>query len=75
MKSRIRKVAGTAFLLASASGLLMAQDYNRGNLDNGGNWGNWGDPRFCAPEIDAASASTALALLGGVVLMIRSRKK
>jgi hypothetical protein len=27
------------------------------------------------PEIDAASAGNALALLGGAVLLIRSRKK
>jgi hypothetical protein len=27
------------------------------------------------PEIDAASAGNALALLGGVVLLIRSRKR
>jgi hypothetical protein len=28
-----------------------------------------------APEIDGATASSALALLGGAVLMIRARKK
>lgn len=28
-----------------------------------------------APEIDGATAGSALALLGGVVLMIRARKK
>jgi hypothetical protein len=28
-----------------------------------------------APEIDAASAGNALALLGGAVLLIRGRKK
>jgi len=28
-----------------------------------------------APEIDAASASNAIALLGGAVLLIRSRKR
>lgn len=63
MKSGILKIAGMAFLLAGISGVLMAQSDNYlGNFN-------------CAPEIDAASAGTALALLSGAVLMIRSRKK
>ncbi len=62
MKSGIMKIAGMAFLLAGISGVLMAAtDSNLGN--------------FNCPEIDAASAGTALALLSGAVLMIRSRKK
>jgi hypothetical protein len=61
MKS-ITKVAGIALLLAGMGGLLVAQ-----NCVAGVNCG--------APEIDAASAGNALALLGGAVLLIRSRKK
>jgi hypothetical protein len=61
MKS-MTKVAGIALLLAGMGGLLLAQ-----NCVTGVN---------CpAPEIDAASAGNALALLGGAVLLIRSRKK
>lgn len=60
MKATIMKAAGMALLLAGVSGLLMAQGDYYG---------------FNCPEIDAASASTALALLSGAVLMIRSRKK
>jgi len=63
MKS-ITKVAGTALLLAGMGGLLLAQSQN---CITGVNCG--------APEIDAASAGNALALLGGAVLLIRSRKK
>jgi len=59
MKSTIIKAA---LLLAGMGGLLMASQEN--------NW-NWNS----APEIDAASAGTALALLGGAVLMIRGRKR
>ncbi|MGP0073564.1 MAG: hypothetical protein ACLPWF_16740 [Bryobacteraceae bacterium] len=61
MKSVIMKAAGMAFLFVGVSGFLMA------GSDNGF--------QFNCPEIDAASASTALALLSGAVLMIRSRKK
>jgi hypothetical protein len=61
MKSTIIK---TALLLAGMGGLLMAAQYDNNN------W-NWSS----APEIDAASAGTALALLGGAVLMIRGRKR
>jgi hypothetical protein len=68
MKSKILKAAGMAFLLVGVSGLLMATGYDY-NYNRDRNW------NFCAPEIDAASASTALALLSGAVLMIRSRKK
>jgi hypothetical protein len=61
MKSTIIKAA---LLLAGMGGLLLAaqDDYQ-----------NWN--RGSAPEIDAASAGTALALLGGAVLMIRGRKR
>lgn len=60
MKATIMKAAGMALLLVGVSGLLMAQGDYYG---------------FRCPEIDAASASTALTLLSGAVLMIRSRKK
>ena len=60
MKSTIIKAA---LLLAGMGGLLLAarEDINQ----------NWN----CAPEIDGASAGTALALLGGAVVMIRGRKR
>ena len=61
MKSVIMKTAGMAFLFVAVSGFLMAAAEN--------------NFQFNCPEIDAASASTALALLSGAVLMIRSRKK
>lgn len=61
MKATIMKVAGMALLLAGVGGMLMAQSQN-----------GYG---FNCPEIDAASASTAIALLSGAVLMIRSRVK
>lgn len=63
MKS-ITKVAGIVLLLAGMGGLLLAQNCIQGVNCPGG-----------APEIDAASAGNALALLGGAVLLIRSRKK
>ena len=55
--------AGTMLLLAGMAGLLVAQ-----NCFTGVNCAS-------APEIDGASASSALTLLGGAVLMIRARKK
>ncbi len=61
MKS-ITKAAGMALLFVGLGGLLLAQRDN--NI-----------PTLNCPEIDAASAGNALALLGGAVLMIRSRKK
>ncbi len=65
MKS-ISKVAGTALLLAGMGGVLLAQTENC-------------IPDFncsvSAPEIDGASAGSALALLGGALLLIRSRRK
>jgi hypothetical protein len=63
MKTTIFKTVGTALLLAAMGGLLMAQNYIPG--------------AYCpsAPEIDAASASNALVLLGGALLLIRSRKR
>lgn len=61
MKVTIMKAAGMALLLAGIGGTLMAQSTN--GID------------FRCPEIDAASASTAIALLSGAVLMIRSRVK
>ena len=61
MKTVILKAAGMALLLAGISGALMAQSNN--------------GFQFNCPEIDAASAGTALTLLSGAVLMIRSRKK
>jgi hypothetical protein len=61
MKSHIIKAAGMALLLAGMTGLLLASENNFGN--------------YCAPEIDASTAGTALTLLSGAVLLIRSRKK
>jgi hypothetical protein len=65
MKS-ITKVAGIALLLAGLGGVLLAQNCIQGL--------NCPAPTG-APEIDAASAANALVLLGGAVLLIRSRKK
>jgi hypothetical protein len=64
MKS-ISNVAGIALVLAGMGGLLLAQTQN---CIPGVNCPG-------APEIDATSAGNALALLGGAVLLIRSRKK
>jgi hypothetical protein len=63
MKS-LTKVAGIALLLAGMGGLLLAQSQN---CIPGVPCG--------VPEIDAASAGSALALLGGAVLLIRGRKR
>jgi uncharacterized protein (TIGR03382 family) len=63
MKATIMKTIGTTLLLAGMAGLLVAQ-----NCIQGLNC-------VSAPEIDGATASSALALLGGVVVMIRARKK
>jgi hypothetical protein len=60
MKATIIKAA---LLLAGMGSLLLAaQEGNNWNLSS-------------APEIDGASAGTALALLGGAVVMIRGRKR
>jgi len=58
MKATIMKVAGMALLLVGVGSMAFADAI-------------YG---FGCPEIDAASAGTALALLSGAVLMIRSRK-
>jgi len=63
MKATMMKVIGSTLLFAGMAGLLAAQ-----NCIPGVNC-------VSAPEIDGATASSALALLGGVVLMIRARKK
>jgi hypothetical protein len=59
MKPTIMKAAGMALLFAGMGSLLLAVCTD------------------CVrgPEIDAASAGNALALLGGAVLLIRSRKR
>ncbi len=63
MKAIIMKAVGTTLLLAGMAGLVVAQ-----NCIPGVNC-------VSAPEIDGASAGSALTLLGGAVLMIRARKK
>jgi hypothetical protein len=68
---------GITVLLFGLSGLGMADEVNW--LCQ---WFGWGCPdpdphphSVAAPEIDAASAAGALALLSGCVLIIRSRRK
>lgn len=61
-------------LLLSVSGIMAA---TAAHADN--NWGNWGNDHrfyehhFNAPEIDPASAISALTLLFGGVTVLRSR--
>ncbi len=62
-------------LLLSVSGIVMA---SAAHAD--GSWGNWWgdntgnrDHHFNAPEIDPASAITALTLLVGGMTVLRSR--
>jgi hypothetical protein len=62
-------------LLLSVSGIMMAA---AAHAD--GSWGNWWgdntgnrDHHFNAPEIDPASAITALTLLAGGMTVLRSR--
>jgi len=63
MKS-IMRVAATALLLAGMGSLLVA---GTENCIPGVPCG--------VPEIDGATASTAIAFLGGAVLLLRNRKK
>jgi hypothetical protein len=61
-------------LLLSVSGIMMVAEAHAD-----GSWGGWwGDPgnrehHFNAPEIDPASAITALTLLVGGMTVLRSR--
>jgi hypothetical protein len=65
-------------LLLSVSGIMMAAVAHADG--SWGNWGNWWgentgnrDHHFNAPEIDPASAITALTLLVGGMTVLRSR--
>jgi hypothetical protein len=71
----MKKLLGVTMLLFGLSGAVMAQD-----LSWLCTWFGIGCPvthphPVAAPEIDAASAAGALALLSGGVLVIRSRRK
>ena len=84
MKTRQKLIAGAvaAMLLAStpvwsggANGNNGVGNNCQGNSCGGGGNGNHGGGAAQAPEIDAASGTTAIVLLTGVLLLVGERKR
>jgi hypothetical protein len=73
----IRTLLATTIVLIGMTNICFAQT-QRGN-GWGGGWPWWPEPTptpvHRAPEIDPASATTALALLAGSLLVIRGRRR
>ena len=67
------------FLRLLAAGVLIIGMASVGSAQNNGNnaegWSNWRGRRHFAPELNPAGGATALALLSGVVLVIRGRRR
>jgi hypothetical protein len=74
----MKKLLGSLFLTICLTVAPLAADNGKGNNGNGnGNGGsnNDGGSGGSAPEINPASAASALALVGFSVIAIRGRRK
>jgi hypothetical protein len=71
-KLSLRGLLTVALLAVGMTGVCLAQGNNSSDLSNQDT--NW-HRRLHAPEIDPASASGALALLAGGLLIIRGRRR
>jgi hypothetical protein len=69
MKTIGLKVAGVVLLLAGASGVAPAQQPQCGGFEQPP------CPENQVPEVDANVAASAIALISGTLLVLKSRKK
>jgi len=74
MKTRQILIAGVVSMLLATGNAWAAASQN-GCLHSGGQANGCGGGAAHAPEIDAASGTTAIALLTGVLLLVGERKR
>lgn len=75
IKTKLPAIAGLILLVIGTGSVLRAHNNQGGNNNNqGGYLGSWPRP-YAVPEIDPANGTAAVALLAGVVLIIRGRRK